>query len=152
MFITLHDIAQRFIGIKEIRGQTDNPHVMAMLKLDMDWPEHDEVAWCSAFLNYCAWLLKLSRSKSLRARSWLLVGVPVPLEEAIPAFDVVVLKRGGANQPGPEVIKAQGHVGVYASHDEDFVYITGGNQNNRVSLGRYPVERILGIRRLRVAN
>lgn len=63
------DIAQRFVGIAEIPGHKDSPQVLAMLRLDETWPENDEVPWCSAFLNYVAWLLRLPRSKSLRARS-----------------------------------------------------------------------------------
>ena len=112
--ITPYDIAQRFIGISEVSGPTSNPHILAMLQLDMDWPEGDEVAWCSAFMNYITWLLRLPRSKNLLARSWLLVGKSKSLDEAEIGFDVVVLKRGSGGQPGPDVIDAPGHVGFYA--------------------------------------
>ena len=94
MRVSLFDIAQRFVGIREIPGRQDNPQILAMLRLDQAWPSGDEVPWCSAFVNYCAWLLRLPRSKSLAARSWLNVGVPVPLTAATPGFDVVVLWRG----------------------------------------------------------
>jgi len=149
--IDAFDLAQRFIGVKEIPGKKDNPQVLAMLKLDAGWPENDEVPWCSAFVNYIAWLLRLPRSKSLRARSWLLVGRPVAYGAAVCGFDVVVLKRGGKNQPGPEVIEAQGHVGLFGGREAGNRYITvlGGNQSNAITVGRYPVERILGVRRLR---
>ena len=65
-----------------------------MLRLDQKWPEGDEFPWCSTFTNYIAWPLRLPRSKSLRARSWLLVGKPTSLENAVAGFDVVILKRG----------------------------------------------------------
>ena len=52
MEITPFELAQRFIGVKEVPGTTDNPQILAMLKLDGEWPEHDEVPWCSAFVNY----------------------------------------------------------------------------------------------------
>lgn len=146
--ITAFDMAQRFVGIREIEGTASNPHVLAMLRLDANWPQGDDVAWCSAFMNYVAWLLRLPRSKSLRARSWLLVGRAIELTEAEPGFDVVILKRGGGNQPGPEVIEAQGHVGWYAGTEGDRVLLLGGNQSDSVSIGRYPAGRILGIRRL----
>jgi hypothetical protein len=104
---------------------------------------------CSAALNYWAWLLRLPRSKSLRARSWLEVGTPVSEMDVEVGFDVVVLKRG-ASDAGPETINAPGHVGLYAGTmplDSD-VLILGGNQSNKVSVAAFSASRILGIRRL----
>ena len=141
------DIAQRFVGIKEVGGSVDNPQIMAMLKLDNDWPEADEVPWCSAFANYVCWLLRLPRSKSLRARSWLEVGKGIPLDSASPG-DVVVLKRGSGEQPGPEVLKAPGHVGFYAGRFGDFIEVLGGNQSDTVKISRYNKKSLLGVRRL----
>ena len=71
------------------------------------------------------------------------------LEEAAPGFDVVILKRGGGgNQPGPEVIEAKGHVGLYAGHEGTKILLLGGNQSDAVCVARYPANRLLGIRRL----
>ena len=42
MRITAFDLAQRFVGVREIPGGEDNPHVLAMLRLDDGWPENDE--------------------------------------------------------------------------------------------------------------
>lgn len=148
--ITAFELAQRFVGVKEIPGSENNSQVLAMLRLDAQWPEGDSVPWCSAFTNYIAWLLRLPRSKSLRARSWLLVGVPVSLELAEPGFDVVILKRGSGEQPGPEVIEAPGHVGFFAGVEGDNVMILGGNQSDSVNVAAYPVDRILGIRKLQI--
>jgi uncharacterized protein (TIGR02594 family) len=150
MNITAFDIAQRYIGIKEVAGDETNHAILAMLKLDGDWPEDDEVPWCSAFMNHVAWLLRLPRSKSLRARSWLLVGTPINHnnDRARVGFDVVILQRGGGDQPGPEIIKAPGHVGLFAGWEDDHVLLLGGNQRDGVNIGRYGADRILGIRRL----
>ncbi|MEE8579365.1 MAG: TIGR02594 family protein [Hyphomicrobium sp.] len=148
MQINAYQIAQRFAGMAEVSGKTANPQIMAMLSLDAKWPEDDSVPWCSAFVNYVAWLLRLPRSKSLRARSWLETGVPVPLSYAEPGFDVVILKRGKGDQPGPEVIKAPGHVGFFAGIDGGQVLLLGGNQSDQVSIGSYLGERVLGVRRL----
>jgi len=147
---TAFDLAQRFVGMKEVPGSEHNSQIVAMLKLDVPWPEGDEVPWCAAFVNYVTWLLRLPRSKSLRARSWLLIGKAVPLTEARVGFDVVVLKRGRGSQPGPETIEAPGHVGFYAGtdFDNDMVYVLGGNQGNAVNVRSYPFKLILGIRRL----
>lgn len=144
-----YESAEKFIGTKEVPGSVANPQVLAMLKLDMSWPQDDSVPWCSAFVNYVCWFLGVERSRSLRARSWLNVGLPVSLEEAVRGFDVVILKRGSGVQPGPEVIEAPGHVGFFAANPGNgWIRMLGGNQSDSVNISSYPVERILGIRRL----
>lgn len=148
MRITAHELAERFSGIQELAGSVDNPQIMAMLKLDNSWPQNDEVPWCSAFVNYICWLLRLPRSKDLRARSWLEVGTPVTLEQATPGFDIVVLKRGMPPQPGPDVIDAPGHVGFFAGFDGALIEVLGGNQANTVKVSRYDPQNLLSIRRL----
>ena len=127
MRITAYQIAERFVGVKEFAGTKDNPQ---------------------AFVNYVCWLLRLPRSKDWRARSWLRIGRPISLEQAVPGFDVVILKRGGRGQPGPNVIKAPGHVLFYGGSQGKEVYGVGGNQNNEVNVSAYPVARVLGVRRL----
>lgn len=147
--ISAYEIAQRFVGIKEVSGKATNPQILAMLQLDNSWPQEDEVAWCSAFVNYIAWLLRLPRSKSLRARSWLQVGTPVDLLSAKADCDVVILKRGDSIQ-GPEVIEAPGHVGFFSGFDipTQRVLVLGGNQKDSVCVESFPASKILGIRRL----
>lgn len=146
--LTAFDLAQRFVGIKEIAGTASNPQILAMLRLDGDWPDGDHVPWCGAFLSYIAWLLRLPRSKSLSARSWLNIGTPITIEEAEAGNDVVILKRSGENQPGPAELNAPGHTGFFAGREGSNVLILGGNQSDAVNISRFPVERILGIRRL----
>jgi uncharacterized protein (TIGR02594 family) len=146
MNVTAFDIAQRFVGVKEVAGPTANPTVLAMLQLDGAQVSDDAVPWCSAFANYVAWLLRLPRSKSLRARSWLLVGTPVERQNAVAGFDVVILNRGGPQDP--TVVDAQGHVGFFAGWAPDNVLILGGNQGDSVSVRAFPTAQILGIRRL----
>lgn len=144
--------AQRYIGIKEVPGQSSNPEILAMLRLDNSWPANDEVAWCSAFANKIAWSLRLPRSKNLAARSWLMVGEPIPLNAAEAGFDVVVLKQSEAD-PGPEELKFRGHVGFFAGLEtlgdgSQRVHVLGGNQGDAVSVTSFPASRVLGVRRL----
>ena len=148
MTVTAFDIAGRFVGLSEVAGASSNPAVLAMLRMDGDWPTDDSVPWCSAFVNYIAWLLRLPRSKSLRARSWLGVGRPIELAEARSGFDVVVLSRGLGPQPGPEMLDAPGHVGFFGALFGESIHILGGNQNDRVSVAPFPTSRVLGVRRL----
>ena len=148
MTITGDDVnrlAQRWVGVKEAPGALDNPDIVTMLRLDATWPEGDDVPWCSAFVNFVCWSLRLPRSKSLRARSWLRVGRPV---ESPDIGDIVILKRGRGEQPGPDVIEAPGHVGFYMGHDHGKIHVLGGNQSDSVSISPYDAGRLLGYRRV----
>lgn len=119
-----------------------------MLRLDNTWVPDDDTPWCSAFTNYIAWLLRLPRSKSLAARSWLTVGTPVNIDQAKPGFDVVILTRG-VDPPGPEVLSAPGHVGFFAGLEQfRHVLLLGGNQDDQVMVAPYSATRVLGVRRL----
>jgi len=139
MNVTAYDLAQRFVGVKEIAGASSTPIILAMLQLDGTWPKDDSVPWCSAFTNFVAWLLRLPRSKSLAARSWLSIGRPIPIEDAIAENDVVVLEREGG-----------GHVGFFARYEQTMqtVWILGGNQKDSVCVEDFPAARVLGVRRL----
>jgi uncharacterized protein (TIGR02594 family) len=146
--MTAFDLAQRYVGIAELSGDRDHPLITWWLSLSGFKEAHDEVPWCSAFVNGICWELRLPRSKSAAARSWLEVGRPLGKEEATPGFDVVIIKRGLGGQPGPEVLNAQGHVGFFAGVEGDHLLILGGNQGDAVNVGRFPVASLLGIRRL----
>ncbi len=134
-------LAGRFVGLKEVPGATANPQILAMLRLDDAWPADDAVPWCSAFVNFIAWLLRLSRSKSLAARSWLNVGKPIPLADAKADADIVILASSDKN------VK-RGHVGFFAGVEGDYVLVLGGNQGNSVSIARFHRSEIIGVRRL----
>lgn len=147
MIITPFQVAQTFVGIKEFSGAQDNPLILAMLQT-CPTPAvlNDEVAWCSAFVNFIAKMLKLPRSHSLAAKSWLEVGYPLYIGDGIVDSDIVVFNRG--TNP------ALGHVGFFAGTSPGVsgasfkVHILGGNQGNSVSLQDFPVSDIAGIRRL----
>jgi uncharacterized protein (TIGR02594 family) len=139
---TCADVAARFVGLEEVPGDASNPLVLGMLRLDAKWVKGDDTPWCSAFVNFVAFLLGLPRSKSLAARSWLTVGRPIDLSEAQRGNDVVILKRGGN--------PALGHVGFFAGWAKygSKVIVLGGNQADSVSLAVFSVEDVIGVRRL----
>lgn len=147
--MTLYELAQRFVGeVREQGGAQHDPFIQwchASCGLSGDTP--DEVPWCSSFLNRLAWLLRLPRSKSARARSWLAVGTPIPISSS-QVGDVVVLQRGTGQQPGADVLDAPGHVGLVAGLTLDQIYVLGGNQSDGVTVAPFPKTRVLGIRRL----
>lgn len=141
MTITPFSLAQRYVGIRELSGAQHHPLVSWWLSLcgfSLDAP--DEIPWCSAFVNGIAWELRLPRSKSAAARSWLTVGVSVQIADAVADSDIVVLSRG--TNP------AQGHVGFFAGWERGEVLVLGGNQQNSVSIEAFDATRILGMRRL----
>lgn len=145
--MTLYDLAQRYVGQVFERSTGEHPLVQWWLSLcGYGLDAKDEVPWCSAFLNGIAWELRLPRSKSAAARSWLSVGVPVvKLADCVVGSDVVILNRGGvqdATKAGP------GHVGLFAGVEGEHVLLLAGNQSNGISVAHFPVDHILGIRRL----
>lgn len=140
--MTPYALAQRFVGeIRELPGNQHHPFIQwAHMLCGLGADQPDEVPWCSSFLNAIAWTLNLPRSKSAAARSWLNVGQVIELRAASPGYDVVVLKRG--THP------AQGHVGLFAGLQGDRVHLLGGNQGNTISIAAFPVQDVLGVRRL----
>ena len=147
--MTAYDLALRFVGeIQEQPGAVDHPFIVwshSLCGLGLQSP--DEISWCSSWANAIAWMLRLPRSKSAAARSWLSVGIPIgSLFEAQVGYDVVILNRNGPTDPS---VAGPGHVGFYAGREPDYVLILGGNQSNGVSIARFPVSRVLGIRRLK---
>ena len=84
------------------------------------------------------------------ARSWLEIGEVITIDQARPEEeDIVIFKRGGDNEPGPEIINAPGHVGFYVGMIDHDIMVLGGNQGDMVSIGSYPIRNLLGVRRLR---
>lgn len=145
--MTAFDLAQRFVGeIREMPGSAQHPYIQwchMLCGLGSDQP--DEVPWCSSWVNAIAWQLRLPRSKSAAARSWLTIGETISgVNMASVAYDVVVLKRG--TNP------AQGHVGFYAGSTGVSISVLGGNQGNTVSVQMFPLTDLLSIRRLTPAS
>jgi len=143
-------LAQRYVGVKELFGNQNHPLVSWWLSLcSYSLTSADEIPWCSAFVNGMAWELRLQRSKSAAARSWLSSGIPIAILDAEPGFDIVIFKRGKDPQPGPDVLHAPGHVGFYAGRDlHGNLLILGGNQGDSVSIQAFPQLSVLGVRRL----
>lgn len=150
--MTPFDLLQRLVGeIKEQPGAVQHPFIQWSLSLcGFGFDAADEVPWCSAILNAVCWLLRAARSGSAAARSWMGIGHGVELVNAIVGWDVVVLMRGTGKQPGPDVINAPGHVGLFAGlvNGGTMVEVLAGNQHNEVSIQRFPVSQVLGVRRL----
>lgn len=138
--MTPYDIARLHLGLKEVHGNADNPDNLAMYaRVGHGWVEHDEVAWCAAFVGSCLEQAGERSTRSLTARSYLDWGVPVELSEAREG-DIVIFKRGSSSW--------QGHVGFLVEARGATIAVLGGNQKDAVSVASYDRKDLLGIRRV----
>lgn len=139
--MTPFDIAKGYIGTKEIAGSADNPTILEMYAaVGHDWVEHDEVAWCAAFVGFCLEKAGVRSTRKLNARSYLQWGIAVRPEDA-QRGDIAVIPRGGAKS-------WQGHVFFVDRIEGDTVYGLGGNQDNAVNIKPFRLSQVLGFRRM----
>jgi uncharacterized protein (TIGR02594 family) len=137
--MTPFEIARGYIGTTEGLGPENNPVIMEMYaSVGHDWVEHDSVAWCAAFVGHCLERAGIRSMRQLTARSYLDWGVPVEIADAQPG-DIGVIPRGSSNW--------QGHVFFIERIEGPWVWGLGGNQSDAVNVKRYPVSKILGVRR-----
>ena len=101
--------------------------------------EHDEVAWCAAFVGHCLEKAGFASTRKLNARSYLTWGEKVAGPEQAKEGDIVVFTRGSNT--------AQGHVAFFLMATGSQIEVLGGNQSDGVTVARYAKSRLLGIRR-----
>jgi uncharacterized protein (TIGR02594 family) len=137
--MTPFDIARGYIGLTEGPGPADNPIIMEMYaSVGHDWVEHDSVAWCAAFVGHCLEKAGIRSTRKLTARSYLDWGVPIDVANAQKG-DIGVIPRGSSSW--------QGHVFFIDRIEGAWVWGLGGNQDDAVNVRRYPVSKLLGVRR-----
>jgi uncharacterized protein (TIGR02594 family) len=137
---TANALALEAVGMQEINGPMHNPDIVQMFAdVGHSWVKDDETAWCAAFVGAMLERAGLPSTRKLNARSYLDWGQPVDLKDAQPG-DVVIFSRGDPNG-------WQGHVGFFVRHAGTHIVVRGGNQSDSVSEARYPVSRLLGVRR-----
>ena len=124
-------------GLKEVFGPEHNPAIIEMFKeIGYDWIDTDETPWCGAALNYFCKRNGYERSGKIDARSWLKLTVKVINPQL---GDIVVLWRKSPSS-------WEGHVGLYISSNENYIYVLGGNQENMIGINPYLKSRVLGYR------
>lgn len=140
-------IALKELGVEERAGADHNPRILEYHQATSLKATSDEVPWCAAFVNWC--LLKAGfrdhngrcGTNSARARSFLRFGESVAVHEIQPG-DIVIF----AHPSNP----AAGHVAFFHAWKNErtgMMSVCGGNQSNRVSIARYSIENLIGIRR-----
>ena len=135
-------VAMSQYGIKENTSNTVHEEKILSYfhEIGHSWVKNDETAWCSAYWNWVIKKCDLTGTGKLNARSWLEAGEKVDIGNAV-VGDTVVLWRTAPHS-------WKGHVGGYINHDNKFIYMIGGNQNNEVNISSYPISRVLEIRRI----
>lgn len=129
-------------GLTEIVGPIHNEAIIQFYDdVGHSWVQDDETPWCAAFVGSCLERSGLTSTRDLAARSYLEWGVNSSDNPRV--MDIVIFSRG--DKPW------LGHVGFLAKpykKGDRSVYVLGGNQNNRVSVAKYPAEKLLGFRRM----
>lgn len=131
-------IAMKELGQTEIVGKADNPRIIEYLKavdINDEITLHDEIAWCSAFVNWCIQQAGGKGTRQAAARSWLNWGKSVEKPEV---GDIVIFRRPPS--------KWMGHVGFVYEVGPLGYKVLGGNQSNQVCLKNYSSSKVLGFR------
>ena len=122
------------MGQAEIPGQEANPRIVEYHDTCLLKATSDEVAWCSAFVNWCMMKVGVPGTASAAARSWCRWGKEVQPQRGA----VAVFKRGTG---------WQGHVALVLSiRPGGFIRVIGGNQGDRVSIAVYKLSDMIACR------
>jgi len=123
--------------LEEIRGSKHEKKIIAAFKAAKEsWIKDDETAWCAAWMCYCFYEASMFYEPTVRARDWGKYGEETTTPKQ---GDICVLWRVSK-------ISNYGHVGFFIKRDENYVWLLGGNQSNKVCIQKYPISRVLGYR------
>ena len=123
------------IGIKENYGKLENQRIIEYHSATVEKNTSDEIPWCSSFACWVIEELKMVSPRSAVARSWLEWGYE--LKEPVPGC-IVVLASGNSSW--------QAHVGFFVKDNDDFIWVLGGNQKDKVSVEKFSKKKLLAYR------
>lgn len=134
-------LAAPFVGIKEQPGKTTHPLLVPMFDLTPTWLDRDDsvTAWCGIFRGWLGHKAGTGLpADHYRAANWLNWGTAVDLKK--PATwqkgDTVVMKRTGGF-----------HVCLLDRVEGSNAWCLGGNQSNAVTIAKFAISGIIGVRR-----
>lgn len=130
------EIAMGELGVKERQGAASNPRILEYFATVKGSPRSDDVAWCSAFVNFCMKSTGVPGTDRGLARSWLKWGTPLAAPRP---GAVTVFWRESPND-------WRGHVALFVRVEGPNIVVLGGNQGNAVSEKKYAQSRLLGYR------
>lgn len=122
--------AREYLGTKEQPGSwQDNPVIVGFFDYVSYHATHDEVPWCSAFMNAVFAQVGIEGSGSAAAISWLHWGkrLQVPQLGCVAVFEH--------------------HVALYVSHEGNgLIKLLGGNQSDQVKESVFAESQVLSYR------
>ena len=133
-----YDIAQSYVGLKEIPGAEHNPTILSWLKRHAlnigKWGQgRDETPWCAVFVSHCLSAAGMQPTNDARAKSYVDWGFPcAPRPGAI----AVLQRKQGKNTTGSN--RGGYHVFFLDKISKEYYWGYGGNQKNAVRRSAYP--------------
>lgn len=127
------------IGVKEIPGSKSHPWISkAYASVNISYRfNDDEVAWCSAAVNYAITLSGCTGTNSLRANSWMDYGIPCGF-----ILGAIMVFRSGQS----EHVTLLNDVTPKQTKSGLRMECAGGNQGNQVKPSNYLLSDLLAIR------
>lgn len=130
--------AESLSGLKEVPGPGSNPALLQFAReLHLDYAG-DDIPWCGLFVAHCIAVTlpeEVLPKGPLRARNWARLG-----DETTPRLGAVMVFSREPKDSG------NGHVAFYQGEDDTSYWLLGGNQDQKVGIGRYPKTRFLTAR------
>lgn len=130
------DVAKKEMGVAEIPGPDDNPRIEEYLQTttyDLPTDYTDEVPWCSAFVNWTIKKAGIIGTNSAWSQSWRQWGVGLNA----PKYGAIIVFHWSGSR---------GHVGFVWDHDEDGIFVLGGNQNDSVNIKYFSYNNVVAYR------
>lgn len=133
-------IARGEIGQHEIAGSRDNPRILQYHATTTLHAGHDEVPWCSSFVNWTLEKAGYKGTDSAAAISWAHWGDKVNGLGAAHEGDVVVIRNRRTGQE---------HVGFFAKGGNGQFTLLGGNQSDQVKYSTFSTSsyEVVAVRR-----
>ncbi len=131
------EIAEMYLGFKEYvpKDREKLRELFHAAKINLD-PQ--TTPWCAAFINGCEVKAGNKGTGRVNARSFILYGTKVSLDQAREG-DICIFSRGH--------IAWQGHVAYFVSHSGMDIVVLGGNQRDGVCKSVYTADNLISIRR-----
>ena len=137
------EIALGEYGNIEIPGDENNPEIMKYYhETGRTWVDSETTPWCDAFMDWTVMKAGGQPTPGLNARAWLDVGELV-LDFNLTDNIIAVMWRGSPDG-------WQGHVGIPIRKTDSHIYLLGGNQSDMVRISPYPINRLLGYRKITI--
>lgn len=129
-------VAMAELGIRRHPPGSINPRIVEYNNQTNLVGYDDKISWCSSFVNWRMTHVGIRGTGSALARSWLEWGRP--LERPVYGCIAILTRDDPASW--------KGHVGFYLRHDDEQVYLFGGNQLEEVRELAYPLNEVIGYR------